>query len=64
MSAVVHAGVLARVGPGASEPFLVEALNGDVRDVQGGTTAEGIHLGAMAGVLSLFGAPPADDSQH
>ncbi|MDR8411693.1 glycoside hydrolase family 65 protein [Nonomuraea sp. 3-1Str] len=64
LSAVVHAGVLARVRPGASEPFLVEALNSDVRDVQGGTTAEGIHLGAMAGVLSLFGAPPADDSQH
>ncbi|GGL58017.1 glycoside hydrolase family 65 protein [Planomonospora parontospora] len=58
LSAVVHAGVLARVRPGASEPFLVEALNSDVRDVQGGTTAEGIHLGAMAGVLSLF-TPPA-----
>ncbi|GAA2304437.1 glycosyl hydrolase family 65 protein [Nonomuraea roseoviolacea subsp. roseoviolacea] len=55
LSAVVHAGVLARVRPGASEPFLVEALNSDVRDVQGGTTAEGVHLGAMAGVLSLFG---------
>ncbi|GAT71026.1 trehalose 6-phosphate phosphorylase [Planomonospora sphaerica] len=57
LSAVVHAGVLARVRPGASEPFLVEALNSDVRDVQGGTTAEGIHLGAMAGVLSLFTEP-------
>ncbi|GAA3166867.1 glycosyl hydrolase family 65 protein [Planomonospora alba] len=58
LSAIVHAEVLARIRPGASEPFLVEALGSDVRDVQGGTTAEGIHLGAMAGVLSLF--EPAD----
>ncbi|GGL59843.1 hypothetical protein [Planomonospora parontospora] len=47
----------ARVRPGASEPFLVEALNSDVRGVQGGTTAEGIHLAAMVGVLSLFNEP-------
>ncbi|GHE38382.1 family 65 glycosyl hydrolase [Streptosporangium violaceochromogenes] len=57
LSAVVHAGVLARMRPGASEPFLVEALNGDVGDLQGGTTAEGIHLGAMAGVAVLFETP-------
>ncbi|GAA3507609.1 trehalose/maltose hydrolase-like predicted phosphorylase [Streptosporangium album] len=57
LSAVVHAGVLARLRPGASEPFLVEALNNDVKDLQGGTTAEGIHLGAMAGVAVLFEAP-------
>ncbi|MFD8529971.1 glycoside hydrolase family 65 protein [Streptosporangium canum] len=54
LSAVVHAGVLARLHPGASHPFLVEALNNDVKDLQGGTTAEGIHLGAMAGVVCLF----------
>ncbi|MFF0575431.1 glycoside hydrolase family 65 protein [Streptosporangium saharense] len=59
LSAVVHAGVLARLRPGASQPFLVEALNSDVRDLQGGTTAEGVHLGAMAGVAVLFeGAHP------
>ena len=57
LSAIVHAGVLSRIRPEASEPFLVEALNSDVRDIQGGTTPEGIHLGAMAGVLSLFAAP-------
>ncbi|MET8336350.1 glycoside hydrolase family 65 protein [Streptosporangium canum] len=56
LSAVVHAGVLARLHPGASHPFLVEALNNDVKDLQGGTTAEGIHLGAMAGVVCLFEA--------
>ncbi|MEV0423589.1 glycoside hydrolase family 65 protein [Streptosporangium canum] len=54
LSAVVHAGVLARLHPGASHPFLVEALNNDVKDLQGGTTAEGVHLGAMAGVVCLF----------
>ncbi|MDP9868295.1 hypothetical protein [Streptosporangium brasiliense] len=56
LSAVVHAGVLARLRPGASHPFLVEALNNDGKDLQGGTTAEGIHLGAMAGVVCLFEA--------
>ena len=30
-----------------------EALLGDVTDIQGGTTGEGIHLGAMAGTLDL-----------
>ena len=28
-----------------------EALYSDVRDIQGGTTPEGIHLGAMAGTV-------------
>jgi alpha,alpha-trehalase len=28
-------------------------LDSDVADVQGGTTAEGIHLGAMAGTVDL-----------
>jgi trehalose/maltose hydrolase-like predicted phosphorylase len=50
--------VLARLRPGASEPFLVEALNSDVKDLQAGTTAEGIHLGAMAGVVDLFATSP------
>ncbi|MFF5211082.1 glycoside hydrolase family 65 protein [Streptosporangium sp. NPDC000396] len=58
LSAVVHARVLARLRPGASEPFLVEALSSDVKDIQGGTTAEGIHLGAMAGVAGLFTGSP------
>ena len=38
--------------------MLREALYSDVADTQGGTTAEGIHLGAMAGtvdaVLRIF----------
>lgn len=31
----------------------VAALNADVADIQGGTTGEGIHRGAMAGTLDL-----------
>ncbi|MFJ3622745.1 glycosyl hydrolase family 65 protein [Streptomyces iakyrus] len=42
-------------GAGAPRPGSTcqEALRGDVADLQGGTTAEGIHLGAMAGTLDL-----------
>ena len=34
--------------------FFLEALESDVSDIQGGTTAEGIHLGAMAGTVDLL----------
>ncbi|MGW5680138.1 glycosyl hydrolase family 65 protein, partial [Streptomyces sp. NPDC003860] len=34
--------------------FAREALAGDIADLQGGTTGEGIHLGAMAGTLDLL----------
>src|SRR5690606_14924123 len=37
----------------ASWRFFREALDSDIADVQGGTTAEGIHLGAMAGAVDL-----------
>jgi trehalose/maltose hydrolase-like predicted phosphorylase len=53
LSAVVHAWVLARSDRQASGRFFVTALAGDVLEAQGGTTGEGIHLGAMAGVLDL-----------
>ncbi|MFE6222665.1 hypothetical protein [Streptomyces sp. NPDC057854] len=33
--------------------YCEEALLADVADVQGGTTGEGIHLGAMAGTVDL-----------
>ena len=47
-----------RLGPGPVPPeeawrFLRDALESDVSDVQGGTTAEGIHLGAMAGTVDI-----------
>jgi trehalose/maltose hydrolase-like predicted phosphorylase len=53
LSSVVHAWVLARSDRRRSWRFFTEALGSDVRDVQGGTTAEGIHLGAMAGTVDL-----------
>ncbi|MDC7340503.1 glycoside hydrolase family 65 protein [Streptomyces lydicus] len=53
LSALVHAWVLARVHRPDAWTYCEEALTGDVADVQGGTTAEGIHLGAMAGTLDL-----------
>jgi trehalose/maltose hydrolase-like predicted phosphorylase len=53
LSSVVHAWVLARSDRLASWRFFLEALDSDVHDVQGGTTSEGIHLGAMAGTLDL-----------
>jgi trehalose/maltose hydrolase-like predicted phosphorylase len=45
--------VLARSDRPRSWTFFNEALASDVHDVQGGTTAEGIHLGAMAGSVDL-----------
>ncbi|TMR90566.1 pyridoxamine 5'-phosphate oxidase family protein [Nonomuraea basaltis] len=54
LSAVVHAWVLARSNRAQSWRFFTEALYSDIKDVQGGTTAEGIHLGAMGGTLDLL----------
>jgi len=53
LSSVVTAWVLARYAPHKAWRFLQQALQSDVADVQGGTTAEGIHLGAMAGTVDL-----------
>ena len=53
LSAVVNAWVLARQDPGQGWRFLLQALESDVADVQGGTTAEGIHLGAMVGAVDI-----------
>jgi trehalose/maltose hydrolase-like predicted phosphorylase len=53
LSGVVSAWVLARTDPGQAWRFFVRALESDVTDVQGGTTAEGIHLGAMAGTVDI-----------
>jgi trehalose/maltose hydrolase-like predicted phosphorylase len=54
LSFVAHAGVLAGLDPESSwERFLV-ALKSDVEDIQGGTTAEGIHMGVMAGTVDLM----------
>jgi alpha,alpha-trehalase len=53
LSSVVHAWVLARSDRRRAWRFFTDALASDVHDVQGGTTAEGIHLGAMAGTVDL-----------
>jgi alpha,alpha-trehalase len=52
LSRVVHAWLHARRDPERSWAMLVEAARGDLADV-GGTTREGIHLGAMAGTLDI-----------
>jgi beta-phosphoglucomutase family hydrolase len=51
---VVHAWVLARSDRQRAMDFFAEALQSDVSDIQQGTTAEGIHLGAMAGTVDLM----------
>ena len=53
LSGVVSAWVLARTDPGRRGASSLGALESDVADVQGGTTAEGIHLGAMAGTVDI-----------
>jgi trehalose/maltose hydrolase-like predicted phosphorylase/beta-phosphoglucomutase-like phosphatase (HAD superfamily) len=53
LSRVVSAWVLARFEPEEAWQFLLRALESDIADVQGGTTAEGIHLGAMAGTVDV-----------
>ncbi|MCP2627724.1 glycoside hydrolase family 65 protein [Mycolicibacterium smegmatis] len=54
LSAVVHSWALARGHREQAMEFFVQALNSDVADIQGGTTAEGIHLAAMAGSVDLL----------
>ncbi|MFF7313497.1 glycosyl hydrolase family 65 protein [Streptomyces sp. NPDC008137] len=53
LSGLVHGWVLARCRRADAWKFCQEALRGDIADLQGGTTGEGIHLGAMAGTLDL-----------
>jgi trehalose/maltose hydrolase-like predicted phosphorylase len=54
LSALVQASVLARSKREAALDLLVDALRSDVADVQGGTTAEGIHLAAMSGTVDVM----------
>ncbi|GAA3378998.1 glycosyl hydrolase family 65 protein [Streptomyces sannanensis] len=53
LSSLVHGWVLTRLKGAGAWRYCEEALLSDVADVQGGTTGEGIHLGAMAGSLDL-----------
>jgi trehalose/maltose hydrolase-like predicted phosphorylase len=54
LSRVVGAWVLSRSDRSGSWKFFRDALYSDIRDIQGGTTQEGIHLGAMAGSVDLI----------
>ncbi|MBF6182232.1 trehalose-phosphatase [Nocardia otitidiscaviarum] len=54
LSALVHAWVLARAHRDRAAEFFDRVLSSDIADIQGGTTAEGIHLGAMAGSVDLL----------
>jgi trehalose/maltose hydrolase-like predicted phosphorylase len=53
LSRVVHSWVLARADRARSWMLFNEALEADIADTQGGTTREGIHLGAMAGTVDI-----------
>ncbi len=54
LSALVHSWVLARANRDRAVEFFDLVLGSDVADIQGGTTAEGIHLAAMAGSVDLL----------
>ena len=54
LSRVVHAWVLARSDRQKAWELFRQALESDVADIQGGTTSEGIHLGAMAGTVDIL----------
>jgi trehalose/maltose hydrolase-like predicted phosphorylase len=54
LSRVVHAWVLARSDRERAWQLFGRALQSDIGDIQGGTTSEGIHLGAMAGTVDLI----------
>ena len=53
LSRLVHSWVLSRRNRAGSWELFLHALESDVADIQGGTTPEGIHLGAMAGTVDL-----------
>lgn len=54
LSHLVHAWVVARSDRAGSWDAFRESLAADIADTQGGTTPEGIHLGAMAGGLDIL----------
>ena len=54
LSTIVHSWVLARADRQGSWRFFQQALEADVSDSQGGTTREGVHLGAMAGTVDIL----------
>jgi len=53
LSQVVHAWVSTKINREKSWEFFNETLMIDIKDLQGGTTPEGIHIGAMAGSIDI-----------
>ena len=53
LSRVAHASVLSRLDATRAWDLFCDALVADLDDTQGGTTAEGVHLGAMAGTVDI-----------
>ena len=69
LSRVVTAWVLARSDRPESWRSFKDALDSDISDIQGGTTREGIHTGAMAGAVDLVqrcfvGIQTREDTLH
>jgi trehalose/maltose hydrolase-like predicted phosphorylase len=54
LSRIVHYWVMARAQREQDWALFQDALRSDIDDIQGGTTHEGIHLGAMAGTVDLI----------
>jgi trehalose/maltose hydrolase-like predicted phosphorylase len=54
LSRIVHYWVMARADREQDWSLFQDALRSDIDDIQGGTTHEGIHLGAMAGTVDLI----------
>lgn len=54
LSRVVHSWVQARTDRRRSWSVFEDSLRSDLEDVKGGSTEEGVHLGAMAGTLDLI----------
>lgn len=54
LSQVIHSWVYARSDRHRSWKSFEKGLRSDIEDVQGGTTPEGIHLGAMAGTVDIL----------
>ena len=53
LSQVTHSWVMARSDRCHSWTLFQRALDSDIADIQGGTTREGIHVGAMAGTVDV-----------
>ncbi|RRS30021.1 MAG: beta-phosphoglucomutase [Epsilonproteobacteria bacterium (ex Lamellibrachia satsuma)] len=54
LSQVVHAWISTRSNRQESWRFFNKALLTDIADIQGGTTPEGVHIGAMAGTIDIM----------